>query len=44
MEKLHLKNQALKVLEKKLDLQLQQKKEAAKAEYEVNHKSLSVKG
>ncbi|XP_075898945.1 cilia- and flagella-associated protein 263 isoform X1 [Nelusetta ayraudi] len=33
-EKLHLKNQALKVLEKKLEQQLQQKRDAAKAEYE----------
>lgn len=34
-EKLHLKNQALKALEKKLEQQLQQKRDAAKAEYEV---------
>lgn len=35
VEKLQLKNQALKVLEKKLEQQLQHKRDAAKAEYEV---------
>ncbi|XP_018548847.1 coiled-coil domain-containing protein 113, partial [Lates calcarifer] len=34
LEKLNLKNQALKVQEKKLQQQLQQKKETGKAEYE----------
>lgn len=40
VEKFNLKNQALKVLEKKLEQQLQQKKEAGKAEYEVDNKSV----
>lgn len=35
LEKLHLKNQALKVQEKKLQQQLRHKKEMGKAEYEV---------
>lgn len=42
VEKLHLKNQALKVLEKKLELQLQHKKDAAKAEYEVSNKRVKA--
>uniref|UniRef100_UPI0037E8354F cilia- and flagella-associated protein 263 n=1 Tax=Semicossyphus pulcher TaxID=241346 RepID=UPI0037E8354F len=42
-EKLHLKNQALKVQEKKLQQQLQQKIEAGKAvEYKVEHSFLKV--
>lgn len=40
VEKFNLKNQTLKVLEKKLEQQLQQKKEAGKAEYEVDSKSV----
>lgn len=38
LEKFSLKNQALKVHEKKLQQQLQQKKEMGKAEYEVQWK------
>eukprot|EP00064_Thunnus_orientalis_P017996 superscaffoldBa00003994_g18084 len=40
LEKFNLKNQALKVQEKKLQQQLQQKKETGKAEYEVENKSV----
>lgn len=42
MEKFNLKNQALKVHEKKLQQQLQQRKEMGKAEYEVENESVRV--
>lgn len=42
MENINLKNQALKVYEKKLQQQLQQKKEMGKAEHEVENESVRV--
>lgn len=42
LEKFNLKNRALKAHEKKLQQQLQQKKEMGKAEYEVENQSVRV--
>lgn len=40
LEKFNVKNQILKVQEKKLQQQLQQKKDLGKAEYEVENESV----
>lgn len=43
VKKFNLKNQALKTLKKKLEQQLEQKKEAGKANYEVENKCKRLK-